>query len=67
LEGALHGPYFYLFRRIAGRLVKTYIPRTEVAAVRAACVAARDRHAADQAARAHWRALTARVRAVEER
>ena len=36
--GALHGPYFYRFWRAAGgKLKKTYVPRSDVEAVRAAC------------------------------
>ena len=40
--GGLHGPYFYLFRRVEGRLTKTYLRPSEVEAARAACAEWRD-------------------------
>ena len=36
-EGKLHGPYWYLFRRVGGRLRKTYLRPGEVEAARSAC------------------------------
>jgi hypothetical protein len=34
-RGALHGPYWYLFWRERGRLHKRYVPRAELAQMRA--------------------------------
>ena len=36
-RGELHGPYFYRFWRHGGRLQKTYVRKSEVAAITAAC------------------------------
>ena len=36
-RGELHGPYWYLFRRVGGRLKKTYLRPGQVEAARAAC------------------------------
>ena len=36
-RGPLHGPYYYHFRREAGRLKKEYIPRDAVDDVRSRC------------------------------
>lgn len=36
-RGELHGPYWYRFYRSGGRLMKQYVRREDVEAVRAAC------------------------------
>lgn len=36
-RGELHGPYWYRFERVKGRLHKRYIPRAELDAVRVRC------------------------------
>lgn len=36
-QGRLHGPYFYLTRRVNGRLRRTYVPKSELPAVQAMC------------------------------
>ena len=41
-RGELHKGYFYLFRRVKGKLVKTYVPKAEVIEVMQAFEAARD-------------------------
>ena len=40
--GELHGPYFYRFWRVNGRLVKRYVKREDVETVKARCQANRD-------------------------
>jgi len=41
----LHGPYFYRFYRVGGRLRRQYVPRNEAAEVKIACDAAREKRA----------------------
>jgi hypothetical protein len=36
-RGELHGPYFYRFWRTGRRLRKTYVRKSEAAAIKAAC------------------------------
>ena len=36
-RGELHGPYFYRFWRTGRRLHKTYVRKSETAAIKAAC------------------------------
>lgn len=36
-RGELHGPYFYHFERVNGVLVKRYVKKKDVAALRSAC------------------------------
>lgn len=36
-RGELHGPYWYRFERVEGRLCKRYVPRAELEAVRTRC------------------------------
>ena len=59
----------YLFWREGARLRKRYVPAAEVAAVRAACAARRQRERrareALRSGRRQWRALVDRVREVE--
>ena len=60
---------FYLFWRLAGKLRKCHIPRSDVDAVRAACAARRDRERRErqelQAWRRQYSALVAQLREVE--
>lgn len=35
--GQLHGPYYYRFYRVDGRLCKEYVRKADLAAVRASC------------------------------
>ncbi len=46
-RGQLHGPYYYLFQRVGGRLRRTYLRPAQVEAARAAC--------------AEWRQVQARL------
>jgi hypothetical protein len=45
-RGELHGPYFYHFKRVGGRLVKRYLKPDEVEPVRAACAEWREKQEA---------------------
>jgi hypothetical protein len=38
-RGELHGPYYYHFERLGGKLVKRYLKAAEVEQTRAACAA----------------------------
>lgn len=42
-RGELHGPYFYYFVRVQGRLKKRYLKQDEIAEIRAVCNARRTR------------------------
>jgi hypothetical protein len=63
--GQHHGPYYYLFTRERGRLVKRYLRRELVEETRAACEAARGERREQRLSRQLWRALMARLREVE--
>jgi hypothetical protein len=41
-RGELHGPYFYHFERVGGRLIKRYVRAEEAEQFRAACQARRE-------------------------
>ncbi len=41
-RGELHGPYFYHFERVNGVLIKRYVKKKDVTAMRAACDARRE-------------------------
>ena len=65
-QGTLHGPYYGLFYREAGRLRHRYITAADVAAVEAACQAHRAARAAARQERQQawqaWRGLRDAVR-----
>ena len=60
---------FYLFFRVDGKLRKRYVPKSDVAAVRAACTVRRERARRARQEREAWRrqysALVAQLREVE--
>jgi hypothetical protein len=57
-RGELHGPYFYHFERVGGRLVKRYLKAGEIEQTRAACAARRGEHRARLAlTREAWRLI----------
>ena len=62
-RGDLHGPYFYRFRWRAGRAVKSYVPLSQVEAVRSACVRYRAERAEVRAGDAHLRRMLAAIKA----
>ncbi len=68
-QGALHGPYHYVFWREHGRLRKRYVRAPRVAEVIAECEAEREQRLRDRLERAaslaHWRELLAAVRDLE--
>jgi hypothetical protein len=68
-RGTLHGPYFALLWREAGRLRKCYVPLADVPAAAAACAARRAREKRERRrARTgwdEWRALRDLLREVE--
>lgn len=64
--GPRHGPYYYLFMRERGRLVKRYVRRQLVEETRAGCEAARRERRQRRLSRQLWRALVARLREIEE-
>lgn len=41
-RGELHGPYYYHFARVGGRLTKRYLKAHEVEPIRVACLAWRE-------------------------
>lgn len=61
-NGPLHGPYYYRFTWESGRVVKEYIPLSQVEEVKAAC--ARYRAVQDQLreGRQHFQTLLSRLR-----
>ena len=48
-RGALHGPYFHRYQWLAGRVVKEYVPLSQVEEVRAACARYRELQASIRA------------------
>ena len=63
-RGELHGPYFYLYRRLGGRLTKTYLRPSEVESARAACAEWRDCQALLLAQRRETMGLFRRMRQI---
>ena len=59
-RGELHGPYFYHFVRVGGKLKKRYLKASEVEQVQAAC---RTRQQADRERRTSDRAFWQKFRA----
>lgn len=61
-RGELHGPYFYRFQWHEGKVIKEYVPLSQVKEVRAAC--ARYRALQDQLreGRRHHRSLVSLLR-----
>lgn len=59
---ALHGPYYYRFFRMGGRLCKRYVPRREVEQVRTACREWRDLQALIRGNRAQHRQVFRQMR-----
>lgn len=61
-RGALHGPYYHRYQWHGGRVVKEYIPLSQVEEVRAAC--ARYRALQDQLreGRQHFQSLLSQLR-----
>jgi hypothetical protein len=64
-SGKLHGPYHYRFWRENGRLRKAYVPRAQLAQVRAACEARRRARRQLTEAWSQWRTLAAFIKEVE--
>ncbi len=68
-RGELHGPYWYRKWREGSRQHKTYVPRVDLAAVRAACDEERQFLRLGRLARAlgqqDWRRLIAILREIE--
>src|SRR4051794_17243924 len=64
-RGLLHGPYYFRFWRENGRLRKRYVPRADLATVRARCQARIDGRRGTAAWMTHWRRLAEQVREVE--
>jgi hypothetical protein len=69
-HGDLHGPYWYHFHREGGRLLKRYVRREDVEAVRAACDRRRDEERQLRAlvarGKERWRRLLSALREVEQ-
>lgn len=65
-RGRLHGPYFYRFWRVRGRLKKSYVKRSELEQVRRRCEARRQLRRDLRAGWEEWRQLAALVREVEQ-
>ena len=68
-DGDRHGPYYYIFVRINGRLKKRYLPLQYVPLARALCRARREHLARMRAdlrrGRESWRTLTEQLRDLE--
>lgn len=69
-NGELHGPYYYRFFRVRGKLRKRYVRPEDVASVSAGCKAhqeqqARKRHIVRQSQQ-EWRRLMAAIRQMEQ-
>ena len=65
--GRPHGPYFYRFWRVGGKLKKLYVRPADLDRVRALCRATQAQRRALAAAWDQWRRRTARVRELEPR
>jgi hypothetical protein len=63
-RGELHGVYFYRYTWDEGRRRKSYIKRSEVEQVRAACAEYRKVQAELRRGRAEWRATLKQARAL---
>lgn len=65
-RGELHGPYYYHFVRVSGKLTKRYLKTHEVEQMRIACLARREENRTRRArSRASWlliREMKARLR-----
>ena len=62
-RGELHGPYFYHFVRVGGRLAKRYLKAHEVEQMRLACTAWREEERARRARSRETRQLIREVKA----
>jgi hypothetical protein len=61
-SGALHGPYYYRYRRVGARVKKEYVRLSEVEAVRAACARHRSVQDGLREGRKHFQALLSQLR-----
>src|SRR5262249_40103824 len=66
-NGHLHGPYWYRFYRVNGRLRKEYVKPAELERVRAGCNARRQENRLRRVAFAVLREFLSNVREVEQR
>jgi hypothetical protein len=64
-RGQLHGPYHYRFWREGSRLKKSYVKRSELEQVRAACEARRPERQRGSAGLQLWRQMAALLREVQ--
>ena len=64
-RGELHGPYFYHFFKVGGRMQKKYVKPSDLDRVRAECEARRQHQRETRAFRQEWRALQGTVREIE--
>jgi hypothetical protein len=61
-RGQLHGPYYYRFMWDYGRVVKEYVPLSQVEEVRAACARYRAVQDKLREGRQHFQTLLSRLR-----
>lgn len=61
-RGALHGPYYHRYQWHEGRVIKEYIPLSQVEEVRAACTRYRALQDKLREGRRHFQALLSQLR-----
>jgi hypothetical protein len=66
-RGGLHGPFYYRFWRVAGRLRKAYVRRTDLDRVRSQCLARQQFQRDITTSWEEWRQLVSLIREVEQR
>ena len=61
-RGQLHGPYYYRFVWVSGRVVKEYVPLSQTDEIRAACARYRALQDKLREGRRHFQMLLSRLR-----